>query len=381
MGFEDNTYGSTENTVNADQLNNEDVAAFNEHLSQKKKNKIMDFVEKLGKNFDNKDVDKVNSDITSMNKGALANVWDKVLFLLKSFNENSSPKDKALIIGALLYAILPVDIIPDVIPGLGLVDDAFAVVMVYNIVKKAVPIVKKAVQEKVVKKIDNIISWAVEQQLDLVYNRKLVSSLFNLILFIFAILFTVCPVFGNPASSIIASILLLTSVVLAIISIVKTLRNKHTIPLIRSIWKQRSIKRGIAEYIRNLNEKITFGEKTIDDFFTLLGEPANQRFLDHLVDHCWLLIKKSVIHFILVIVCVVASFFIVRQALLLQFSDLSFWQMIERNRRATEYSQSVAKRKVRPVSRLKLMLSGVLAGTCMICFSVWFFWIGLISNF
>ena len=61
--------------------------------------------------------------------------------------------------------------------------------------------------------------------------------------------------------------------------------------------------------------------------------------------------------------------------------DLSFWQMIERNRRATEYSQSVEKRKVRPVSRLKLILSGILAGTCMICFSVGFFWIGLISNF
>ena len=61
--------------------------------------------------------------------------------------------------------------------------------------------------------------------------------------------------------------------------------------------------------------------------------------------------------------------------------DLSFWQMIERNRRATEYSQSVAKRKVRPVSRLKLILSGVLAGTCIICFSIGFFWIGLISNF
>ena len=61
--------------------------------------------------------------------------------------------------------------------------------------------------------------------------------------------------------------------------------------------------------------------------------------------------------------------------------DLSFWKNIERNRRATEYSQSVAKRKVRPVSRLKLILSGLLAGTCMICFSVGFFWIGLISNF
>ena len=61
--------------------------------------------------------------------------------------------------------------------------------------------------------------------------------------------------------------------------------------------------------------------------------------------------------------------------------DLSFWQNIERNRRAKEYSQSVAKRKVRPVSRLKLILSGLLAGTCMVGFSIGFFWIGLFSNF
>ena len=216
----------------------DDSAVYGDHLSQDKRNRIMDFVERLGKSFDKKDVDKVNSNISSMNKGALANVWDKVLFLLKRFNENSSPKDKALIIGALLYAILPIDIIPDVIPGLGLVDDAFAVVMVYNIVKKSVPLVKKAVektQEKVVKKIDNIISWAVEQKLDLACNKKLVSSLFNLVLFVFALLFTVCPVFGELASSIVASLLLLTSVILAVISIVKTIRNRHTIPLIRSI--------------------------------------------------------------------------------------------------------------------------------------------------
>lgn len=326
---DENTEGYIEEpaSYNAD----EDTAAFNEHLSQKKKNRIMKFVEKLGKSFDSKDVEKVNFSITSMNKGALANVWDKVLFLLKRFNENSSPKDKALIIGALLYAILPVDIIPDVIPGLGLIDDAFAVVMVYNIVKKSVPLVNKVIektQEKVVKKIDNIISWAVEQKLDLAYNKKLVSSLLNLILFVFAILFTVCPVFGELASSIVASILLLMSIVFAIISIVKTIRNKHTIPLMRSIWKQRSVKKGLTEYIRSMNDKITFGEKTIDDFFTLLGEPANQRFLDHLVDHCWLLIKKSVVRFILISTCVVISFFLVRQMLLLRFPNASFWNVV-----------------------------------------------------
>lgn len=122
--------------------------------------------------------------------------------------------------------------------------------------------------------------------------------------------------------------LLLTSIVLSIISIVKTVRNKHTIPLVRSIRNQRSIKKGMAEYLRSLDEKISFGEKTIDGFFALLGEPANQRFLDHLVDHCWQLIKKSVVRFVLIITCIVSLFFIVRQVLLMHFDGLSFWEVI-----------------------------------------------------
>ena len=63
--------------------------------------------------------------------------------------------------------------------------------------------------------------------------------------------------------------------------------------------------------------------------------------------------------------------------------DLSFWKMIERNRRATEYSQNVqARRKSKRIGgKVNRILSGILAGTCMICFSIGFFWIGLISNF
>lgn len=147
----------------AEDPQSEDSSAYDEHLGQSRNNRIMEFVEKLGRNFDSNDADKVNPSISSMNKGALAKVWDKVLFLLKQFNENSSTGDKALIIGALLYAILPLDIIPDIIPGLGLIDDAFAVVMVYTIVKKSIPVIKKAVektQEKVVKRVDGVIAWA-----------------------------------------------------------------------------------------------------------------------------------------------------------------------------------------------------------------------------
>lgn len=330
MRLEDRT---AQNEDPTDQQPEDFTSAYSEHLSDKIKNRIMEFVEKLGRNFNDKDADKVNSDISSMNRGALAEVWDKVMFLLKRFNENSTPKEKALIIGVLLYAILPIDIIPDIIPGIGLIDDAFAIVMVYTIVKKSIPVIKKAVvktQVKVVKRVDGVIGWAVEQKLDLIYSRKLVSSLFNLVIFIFAILFTTVPVLGNLGSSIIASILLLSSFVLAIISIVKTLRNRHTIPLIKSILRSRSLKKGVAEYIRNLDTRISFGEKTIDEFFTLLGESANQKFLDHLVDHCCVLLKKNVIRFCILILCVIISFFFVRYALLSQFSDLSFWEIVFR---------------------------------------------------
>lgn len=54
--------------------------------------------------------------------------------------------------------------------------------------------------------------------------------------------------------------------------------------------------------------------------------------------------------------------------------DLSFWQMIERDRRAKEYIQTVEKQSKR---NAKGIISGILAGTCMIAFSVGFFVIGL----
>ncbi len=50
-------------------------------------------------------------------------------------DENVSPKEKAVIIGALGYFILPVDLIPDVIPVLGFTDDLAALTAVYAYIK------------------------------------------------------------------------------------------------------------------------------------------------------------------------------------------------------------------------------------------------------
>ncbi len=48
---------------------------------------------------------------------------------------NVSPKEKAVIIGALGYFILPLDLIPDAIPVLGFSDDLAALVAAYGYVK------------------------------------------------------------------------------------------------------------------------------------------------------------------------------------------------------------------------------------------------------
>ena len=53
-------------------------------------------------------------------------------------NPSISMKDKAMIIGALGYFILPVDLIPDFLPALGFTDDLAALVIVFNKVSKAI---------------------------------------------------------------------------------------------------------------------------------------------------------------------------------------------------------------------------------------------------
>ena len=77
--------------------------------------------------------------------------WDKILKFAKkagieviylalllyyTLGSNTlSLKDKAIVYGALGYFILPIDLIPDYIPVIGLSDDFGALIYAYNIIK------------------------------------------------------------------------------------------------------------------------------------------------------------------------------------------------------------------------------------------------------
>ena len=79
----------------------------------------------------------------SLNKGALVNVWEQLQLLFsvaKDYGNGSYtaiPKGSIIaIVAGLLYFISPLDFIPDLIPGLGFVDDAYILGLVFKQVSK-----------------------------------------------------------------------------------------------------------------------------------------------------------------------------------------------------------------------------------------------------
>lgn len=76
-------------------------------------------------------------------KGPLGRVWDDLMSFIRLIRSwatgkyQAAPwKSLALIIGAILYFVSPIDAIPDIIPILGFADDAFIIAFVMRHVRK-----------------------------------------------------------------------------------------------------------------------------------------------------------------------------------------------------------------------------------------------------
>ncbi len=75
------------------------------------------------------DILSVNDELFTMNKGVLKGVWHKVLDLWTVIKSTDIPfSQKVLPLAALIYTITPIDAIPDLVPFIGLSDDATIIV-------------------------------------------------------------------------------------------------------------------------------------------------------------------------------------------------------------------------------------------------------------
>jgi len=95
---------------------------------------------KLFNTLKTSDASKINvTKLNKLNKGALIKVWDHVLKMQKVVNSPEIPSHiKTIAIGALLYAIIPIDAIPDYVPVAGLVDDAAIVAFAFDQISKLI---------------------------------------------------------------------------------------------------------------------------------------------------------------------------------------------------------------------------------------------------
>ena len=71
------------------------------------------------------DVEKIGSQLGGMNRGPIAKLWADVQSLWAMVcDPQAAWTSKGIAIGALLYLVSPLDAVPDILPVLGLTDDA-----------------------------------------------------------------------------------------------------------------------------------------------------------------------------------------------------------------------------------------------------------------
>lgn len=84
-------------------------------------------------------INELENDLFSKRRNALNDVWENVVDMFNYVKRyvnvgfDKAPK-KAVIsmVAALIYAISPIDFLPDIVPGLGFIDDVIIIQYVFN---------------------------------------------------------------------------------------------------------------------------------------------------------------------------------------------------------------------------------------------------------
>ena len=93
----------------------------------------MELLRTFARRSSSRDVAKIGRKLGAMNRGPVRAIWDKVQQLWQFIRDPEVPWNrKAMAAGSLLYLISPLDAVPDVIPGAGLVDDAAVILFVVS---------------------------------------------------------------------------------------------------------------------------------------------------------------------------------------------------------------------------------------------------------
>lgn len=223
------------------------------NISEERTKKAVKISEKLGKRYSEKNIEKIEKkkDLYIKNE-TLKNIWSKIEFLWKKLREHETPMNvKIAIFGGFAYMILPIDLIPDWIPAAGFIDDAAVFLYIWkNVMPYLKEVTKDIVEEISSKKIKAIITDS--------YKKTIIRAVVVLLLNIIATVIVCFRPFGEIASSYVAGIIFFALFVYSIYrTVLKISRyGMITLGISGNIIKAKSLRTGIANYVRSTDDKM-----------------------------------------------------------------------------------------------------------------------------
>lgn len=271
-------------------------------ISERLFNKAISKSQKLGENATEKEAKKIEKKLSFMNRGRIAEIWDKVLFLWDKCRSPEVPlKLKITIIGALLYLILPADVLPDYIPGIGLIDDFSIIMFVFGEVSKfALPKIQEKIESKVYESCFNKIDACLSKILKSAIRNTIISFILNAA----GCLLLILKPFGKTDSTCAALAVFALVFLWTVFRIVKYLikYGKASIDITIAVIKNKSISRGVAEFIKSEYRYIACLYGGISFANNFIPEVSRIPALDQIIKTFEVHYKKSILLTILLFV-------------------------------------------------------------------------------
>ena len=213
------------------------------------KKKALKKADELGKQSTEKDVQELDSKLPAMKKGVIAKIWDKVLFLWEQAKSPEVPlRLKLVIVGALLYLVLPIDILPDTIPGVGLLDDLSVLLTVFREVSKyALPKLEKKIEDKFYE----ASYQKIDEKLSEIYKSILATTLITFFVNAVGCTILITKPFGNVISRKVAVAIFVSIFVFALIRFILYIKTygQLTKKIAASVYKKKSISQGVSDFV------------------------------------------------------------------------------------------------------------------------------------
>lgn len=297
-------------------------------LSEKKTQKALKLARNLENNYSEKNIQKIDSKkYKYLNNKSFLKIKDKVEYLWGKLKAHETPLSmKLAIFGGFAYMILPIDVIPDSIPGLGLVDDAS---VLFAIWKTTYPYLKDVAKDIIDEKGMEFLQGKINNT----FKKTIIRAAIVLLVNVIGTLVVCFYPFGMTLSLLCSSILFLASFIYAIVRFILFLENKG-----RLIWgvtkqtlKVKNLNLGIANYIRTADEKTC---RVITKIFKIVDlanriPNANIPKLEAVIKHFIRKIRIEVLIFLgLYGIYLILVFGFLKPTLIHEFSQMNTFQLM-----------------------------------------------------